>query len=189
MRHDWPQHDYTVKDVKTFRGMEGEGFNATLCRDGRKIAFAIDDATGGEIHIQWTGGRARAAEEKRLLEFLKTLPKERWEDTEYDVTPDMFLAVLVDEAQIEKRLRRLFRRETLFRLKSDQTGADEWRVLNAPFSPRVKAHLAETYGDRLGRILNEEYPHLNPGMAEGSGRHVTGERKRGDAVRNSRAVR
>jgi len=159
---NWPKHGYTVRDIKTFRGMEGEGFNATLCRDGREIAFVIDDATGGDVHIQWADARSHGAEEKRLLEFLKTLPKERWEDTEYDVTPDIFLATLVDQAQTEKRLRRLFRKETLFRLKGDRTDDGKWRVLKAPFSPGVKAQLVKTYGDSLAHVLNEDYPHLKP---------------------------
>ena len=159
---NWPKHGYTVRDIKTFRGMEGEGFNATICRDGREIAFVIDDATGGDVHIQWADARSQGAEEKRLLEFLKTLPKERWEDTEYDVTPDIFLATLVEQAQTEKRLRRLFRTETLFRLRDDPTDNDKWRTLKAPFSPGVKAQLVKAYGDRLVHVLNEDYPHLNP---------------------------
>jgi len=163
VRRNWPKHDYSVRNVKTFRGMEGEGFNATLYRDGHRIAFVIDDATGGDMHIQWTEARSRGAEEKRLLEFLKTLPKERWEDTEYDVTPDIFLDALVDQAQAEKRLKRLFEKETLFRLKSDPTDDDKWRVINVCFSAGVKAALVKRYGDRLGEILNEAYPHLNPG--------------------------
>lgn len=36
-----------LKAVKTFRGMEGEGFNATLYIDGIKTAFVIDSAQGG----------------------------------------------------------------------------------------------------------------------------------------------
>ena len=162
VNRNWPKHGYTVRNIKTFRGMEGEGFNAILCRDGREIAFVIDDATGGDVHIQWADARPQGAEEKRLFEFLKTLPKERWEDTEYDVTPDIFLAALVDQAQTENRLRRLFRKETLFRLKSDRTDDDKWRVFKAPFSPSVKEQLVKRYGDNLVHILNEEYPHLNP---------------------------
>ncbi len=162
MSRNWPKHDYTVRDIKTFRGMEGEGFNATLCRDGRKVASVIDDATGGDVHFQWADARSRGAEEKRLLEFVKTLPRERWEDTEYDVTSDVFLAALVDEAQTEKRLRRLFRNETLFRLKGDRTDDDKWRILKVPFSLSVKAQLVKTYGDSLTHVLNEDYPHLNP---------------------------
>ena len=162
MKSNWPKHGYSVRNVKTFRGTEGEGFNATLYRDGRRIAFVIDDASGSDIDIQWVGVRARETEEKLLLKFLKTLPKENWEDREYDVTPDIFLSELVNQALTEKRLRRLFRTETLFRLKGDRTDNDKWRVFRAPFSSTVKAQLLKTYGHDLAHILNEDYPHLNP---------------------------
>ena len=163
MANTWPKHGYSVRNVKTFRGMEGEGFNATLYREGRRIAFVIDDASGGDIQIQWANRRTRDVEEKRLLEFLKTLPKDRWEDQEYDVTPDVFMATLVDQSQIEKRLKRLFEKKTLFRLREDSTEDDNWRVIERPFSPAIKAALVKKYGGRLGQILNEDYPHLNPG--------------------------
>ena len=162
MRQDWPKHGYTVRNVKCFRGLEGEGFNATLYRDGRRIAFLIDDASGGEIRIQWTDPHTRDTEEVRLLEFLKTLPREQSEGIEYSVDPGIFVAALVDETATEKRLRRIFRKQTLFRLKEDRTDDDKWRVLKAPFSPGVKAQIVKRYGDRLAQILNEQYPHLNP---------------------------
>ena len=38
---------YTIKGVKTFRGREGQGFNATLCRDGKPVAHVDDAACGG----------------------------------------------------------------------------------------------------------------------------------------------
>lgn len=44
---------YAVKGVKTFRGREGEGYNATLYRDGKKVAFVTDDASGGQLDIDW----------------------------------------------------------------------------------------------------------------------------------------
>jgi hypothetical protein len=142
--------------------MEGEGFNATLCRDGKKIAFVIDDATGGDVQIQWANAGSQGAEEKRLMEFLKKLPAEQSEGIEYSVDPGIFVAALVDENATEKRLRRIFRKQTLFRLKEDRTDDDKWRVLKAPFSPGVKAQLVKRYGDRLGQVLNEQYPHLTP---------------------------
>ncbi len=151
--------------------MEGEGFNAMLYRDGRRIAFVIDDASGGEIRIQWTDPHTRDEEEVRFLEFLKTLPKEQLDGTEYSVNPDMFIATLVDEASNEKRLRRMFRTQTLFRLKSDRTDDDKWRVIKAPFSPEVKAQLVKKYGDQLARVLNEEHPHLNASGKRKNQRH------------------
>ncbi|GEM_PF-3436546 len=153
MKRNWPKHDYSVRNVKTFRGMEGEGFNATLYRDGHRIAFVIDDATGGDMHIQWADARSRGAEEKRLLEFLKTLPKERWEDTEYDVTPDIFLDALVGQAQAEKRLKRLFEKETLFRLKSRSALTCARTGPSRTFSPiRTPARCSDVTGALWRRL-------------------------------------
>ena len=45
--------DYSVKNIKTFIGNEGHGFNATLYCKGKKVAFLIDHAQGGEIDIDW----------------------------------------------------------------------------------------------------------------------------------------
>ena len=44
---------YTVKNVKTFIGNEGHGFNATLHRGKKKVAFVCDDASGGDVHFDW----------------------------------------------------------------------------------------------------------------------------------------
>jgi hypothetical protein len=142
--------------------MEGDGFNVTLCRDGHRIAFVIDDASGGEINIQWISRATRDMEEQCLLDFLKTLPKEQSEGIEYEVSPDIFIATLVEEASTENRLRRLFRTQTLFRLKGDLTDDEKWRIFKAPFSPSVKGRLVKRFGDNLAHILNEDYPDLNP---------------------------
>jgi len=41
-----------MKNVKTFRGREGEGFNATLYINGQKSAFVFDDASGGPYNYE-----------------------------------------------------------------------------------------------------------------------------------------
>jgi hypothetical protein len=52
-QHPNPLAVYSVRNVKTFTGMEGPGFNATLCRDGKPVAMVIDDASGGCFDFQW----------------------------------------------------------------------------------------------------------------------------------------
>lgn len=47
------RHLYTVKGIKIFVGNEGQGFNATLYRDGRAVAFVYDDASGGDVVFEW----------------------------------------------------------------------------------------------------------------------------------------
>ena len=61
-----------LKSVKTFRGNEGYGLNATLYVDGVKTAFVIDDANGGDIDYEIFNN-----EKFELLQaYAKTLPAE-----------------------------------------------------------------------------------------------------------------
>lgn len=44
---------YTLAKIKSFLGNEGHGLNATICRDGKPIAFVLDDANGGPIQVDF----------------------------------------------------------------------------------------------------------------------------------------
>lgn len=47
--------EYALKNVKTFKGMEGcGGFNASLYKDGKKVADVVDDDSGGPILFHFT---------------------------------------------------------------------------------------------------------------------------------------
>lgn len=91
-------HGYSVKGVKNFRGNEGYGFNATLYRDGKAIAFVIDDANGGVYSYEWKD----KAEEKLLDDHVKTLPKVHEHGMELTVDADWFVSDLVDDYNLEK---------------------------------------------------------------------------------------
>lgn len=43
----------TIRKFKSFRGMEGYGFNAELLYCGKPVAFVIDEANGGCLDWQW----------------------------------------------------------------------------------------------------------------------------------------
>jgi len=60
---------YSIAKLKTFQGMEGEGYNCDLLLDGNKIAFCIDDACGGPVHVQWTDRMAAPAFDAFLEEI------------------------------------------------------------------------------------------------------------------------
>lgn len=64
-----------VKNVKSFVGMEGHGFNCSLYIDGKKVAFVIDEANGGEFHYQWDGKtpRERSENEKAVQAVTQTI--------------------------------------------------------------------------------------------------------------------
>lgn len=77
----------TLKGVKTFKGMEGHGFNATLYCNNKKAALLIDSARGGPLGIQW----ANAEMKKAVLDIVAVQPPQKvsddaeaWERSLYD---------------------------------------------------------------------------------------------------------
>lgn len=60
--------DFSLKGYKTFRGMEGHGFNATLMLGKKTVAFLLDEGNGGEMRIEWKEGHWKAP--KEIVEFL-----------------------------------------------------------------------------------------------------------------------
>lgn len=86
-------HGYTVKGVKSFRGNEGYGFNATLYKDGKAIAFVYDDANGGCYSYEWKDESAIAP--------LEELAKQSHPDLKFEQM-DAFVGALIDEVLLAK---------------------------------------------------------------------------------------
>lgn len=137
---------YTIKGVKTFRGMEGQGFNATLCRDGKPVAHVDDEGCGGCYNWRWL---VKDAE----LPF-KTHVRNELPDVEFE-REDHFVSRLVDEYQEDRTLRRWCKGKTVFRLRADS--ADTYRTLTKPYSAAAAAHLRAKHGELLEEIVNERF--------------------------------
>lgn len=86
-------HGYTVKGVKSFRGNEGYGFNATLYKDGKAIAFVYDDANGGCYSYEW--------KDKDAITALEELAKQKYPDMKFEQM-DAFVGSLIDDVLFEK---------------------------------------------------------------------------------------
>jgi len=135
---------YTLKNIRTFKGMEGMGgFNATLYRDGIKIGEVINDDSGGPncYHIP-------ANELKTLTEYAASV----YRDIEFEVE-DMFVNTLIDDYLEHKRLSKYCKKETVYRLKGDEKGS--YRRINHIFDNEVKAYITKKYGDEIEMIVNE----------------------------------
>ena len=69
-----------LKNVKTFRGMEGIGINADLYINGVKCLFVIDDANGGgmtyEENIRHKDPELVKANIKLMDNYIATLPEQ-----------------------------------------------------------------------------------------------------------------
>ncbi|AME18067.1 hypothetical protein AAT1_02041 [Pseudomonas phage AAT-1] len=131
---------YTVKGVKTFVGMEGYGYNGSLYRDGKLVAFVIDDASGGPLQIEWKDvsdglvevetkdykGNPWVAkmtnEEKALHEHATSLPPSvcDWIDpdtgrpAELSMTSELFIEGLVNDALLLKDVAKMTRGKVAF---------------------------------------------------------------------------
>lgn len=150
---------YTVKNVKTFRGMEGQGFECSLYKDGKKIGTVTDDAQGGPYRFFLKKG-----EEEILQAHAKTLPKLPWGFTPHPpldpdgMTQDADIVVnnLVEDFLEEKRLRKMCKSKIIFTLHSDKGPVAYWEMKNI-FSPKMRTYLQDKYGDDLKEIINERY--------------------------------
>lgn len=109
---------YTVKGIKTFVGMEGHGYNATLYRDGKKVAFVIDDASGGPLQVEWTD----PSEEALLRDYATAMPPVtcEWADSAtrlpatLDMTPELFIEGLVNDAVLLRDVAKMTRGKVAF---------------------------------------------------------------------------
>lgn len=168
--------EYTLQGIKTFRGTDGQGLNATLYRDGIKVAFVIDAGCGGDVDWQWFDRQAPretvhsvnsqgtpftiqcTPEEAKLYEFLRG---KTWKfdksfglgERDIQISPSYFIAELANDTINENRFKRLCKSKTVFRLKTDEK--DCWRTLNAPFDKRVKDLIVRKFGDQIESIMNE----------------------------------
>ena len=153
--------NYTIKGLKSFIGNEGYGYNVSLYRDGKKVAFVIDDASGGEVDFQWLDWKGgRSLEEMTLLKFLEgKMSPPCWEgDTESQMDTSAFVAGLIDDYEHRQKLIRRCKTKTVFRLVGDEEGS--YREAPVKFTPKVKENLLATLakqGKELAEIYNETF--------------------------------
>ena len=142
---------YSVKNIKTFTGREGHGFECSLYRDGKSIGKVVDVANGGSINFY-----LNKEEIERLDKYCSAnLGQETFSDgISVDVDKDMFVCRLVDELMNMKQYKRWCKKQTVFCIDGDQEG--KFRTINKIFDDKVKAYLVKTYPDCGLRIINEE---------------------------------
>lgn len=90
--------EYTLTKVKTFNGREGQGFNATICCNGIPVAFAFDDASGGDIDISFRNPGQTAASYERHTNTWRAAEAacHEWMRNWYATSPDAEYSRSVD---------------------------------------------------------------------------------------------
>jgi hypothetical protein len=143
---------YSVKNLRTFRGMEGTGVNSTLYMNNKKLTNVDDEGSGGCLRFHdWKI-------EESINKELKNVGKVKYdEDSTYDFTYDAetFLNEIIDKALEDKQYKTKCRKKTLVITTDCKDNQHiEWKY---PYEAKIKAHIEKHYGKKLVEIINERY--------------------------------
>lgn len=113
--------NYTLSNVKTFNGRQGQGFSATLSLDGRKVADVIDEANGGCSRFYWLAkDRTQAnADERTLTEYVATLPPTMFDGEPLTMDIDLFVSNLVEDINVARQFARWSKNSIVFSVGRD----------------------------------------------------------------------
>lgn len=158
--------NYHLKGIKTWNGTDGGGFEATLYLDKKKIATVMNEGSGGCDHYRFFNREDEKPFETFAAEWYeKSDAKTEWvnltkkhggdEDPGMEYKMTSWIWDFIGSKELEKRLKRISKTKTLFRLKGD--AKDEWRSLNA-LGDRAVQWLAKKYGEQLETIFGHPLP-------------------------------
>jgi len=135
---------YSIKNLKTFKGMEGMGgFNLTLYKNGKRIGEVLNDDCGACHMYQLPN-----SEFKVLLDHAKKVLGDEFEVEDY------FIDEMINSLVNLKRFKSLSKHKTLFRLKGMDDG--EWKSFNRKYDPQIRNAIVQKYGDEVEVILDEK---------------------------------
>jgi hypothetical protein len=146
---------YSVKNLRTFRGMEGTGVNSTLYMNNKKLTNVDDEGNGGCLRFHdWDV-------EKKINEELRHVGKVKYDDSDtmtFTYDAEMFLNDLIDKALEDKQFKTKCRKKTLVITSDCKKGQHiEWKY---PFTQKIKEHIEKYYKASkcdLVEIINERY--------------------------------
>lgn len=172
--------DYTVKNVKSFMGLDMPGYNATLYRDGKAVALVVNDGGGGETDIQWSDYKAPTVEVQwtnykgepftihctpEAAKFYEYIRGKTWSMPEIDNevhqhSPDTYIGELVEDIEHQKRItaqhKRWIKTQVCIKLKKDPEG--HFVTFKTKFTQKAKDFIVNKYGaDQIEYFLNEKY--------------------------------
>jgi hypothetical protein len=140
--------EYTIKNVKSFQGLEGHGFSCTLYRDGKKIGTVTDSAQGGMIDFFIT------KEEQEILDnYCKQFPA----NTDYGITTpydgENLICKLVDDFEYVRDVKRGCKTKVIFTVDGD--GKNQYKYYKGKFTKQMKKQIMDKNKGKNPVILNE----------------------------------
>lgn len=141
---------YHVKNLKIFRGMEGQGFNATLYLGKQRLGTVIDDASGGPVVFNLSPEDRNA-----LDEYVQSLPDITCTFNDPDTgkpatlkpSADLFVSKLVNRTDRLKQIKKILKKPTMLVVldKGDVFKIEYMREVNA----KILTDYQKTYPDHF----------------------------------------
>lgn len=159
--------DFSISNLKTLRGNEGEAFTCLIRFKGRVVADAHYDGWGGPIDVTYKTPADKelvqnfCAAQPKITDPQLDKPEKKFEmDFDDELLVDQLVVAeqtLRDKARLEKRIAKAASNATLYRLDGETEG---WRVLGfkgdaVHDAVKAKAYLAKKYGARVTAIYGE----------------------------------
>lgn len=140
-----------IKKLKTFRGMEGVGFNCEVWLDGKRAGSCIDDATGGPLRFEHDWNKEARA---KLDAYAATLPREPFgSGMSGDFQPDADIVIenAVNECELAKKVGRMIKSGKVV----VRVGKDIF-TYKAKLDERLRAQIAKDSKGDAFTIFNDD---------------------------------
>ncbi len=146
----------TATKIKTHRGRDGVGYNATLTINGKPVAAILNEGCGGPTYLRAVKDRDAVAAFEAKVAALPPEPLDmgNGETRMVEVGVDYFLASLVEDVLEDQRIRRLAKTNVVLRLPNDPPGT--YRTVKMTLDEKGRQWItakhpnAEVVNDKLG---------------------------------------
>lgn len=141
--------EITMRNVKTYRGHEGESLGqCDVYLDGKKAFFFGQGDWGGPSTIEAYSKSPMSVEDFEA--WVKGLNL-RNEEYDLEIDAELYLEDLLNDLLEERRLKRMCKTKTVLRLKSEPGGISSY---NKPCTPEMRAWVVKEHGEDLEEIIN-----------------------------------
>mgnify|MGYP001185901096 CR=1 FL=1 len=141
-----------LKNIKysAFASQETNCFSASIYIDGHKRGTVENSGHGGCDNITpWQLG-------KEIEEYAKTLPSEEFEGHTLPESADTLIGGLLNKWLEDRDLKRLCKKNVLFRKPTETYKAGEYCTLKGTYSIDAARFLRGKYGEKV-EIVNERF--------------------------------
>ena len=145
---------FEIKNLKTFRGMEGSGVNSTLYENGKKLCNCDDDAWGGPMNF--SDNKTQKRLDKELAKLIGKVKFDAIDNMETEYDAECFVNDLIAKADENKQLKSKCKKNVLV-LTTDCKSGQYLQYTKMIYHALTRPLLEKKLGNKLVEIINERF--------------------------------